>query len=181
MFIRLLLPLTLRCRSLSTTAYTNVNRAVVYSGNGPPSSVVHAMSYPALPSPSPGTLNLRMLLAPVNPADINVIEGVYPSKPSPSTFPASPDSGMPLYVGGNEGVAEVQALGSGTESSGIQVGDWVILTRPQSGTWSTSRNVGIQSVLKVPRRKGLTVVHAATMTVRILMDFMVHSTAVWCR
>ena len=41
-----------------------------------------------------------MLAAPINPADLNTIEGTYPKKPS---LPA---------VGGNEGVGEVCLVGA---------------------------------------------------------------------
>ena len=44
----------------------------------------------------PGEVLVRMLAAPINPADINMIEGTYPVKPD--KFPA---------IGGNEGVGEV--------------------------------------------------------------------------
>ncbi|KAI0313272.1 hypothetical protein OF83DRAFT_1142143 [Amylostereum chailletii] len=164
-------------RCFSTTSPSYANRAIVYSENGSPPSVVRALSYPTLSAPAPGTLNLRVVLAPINPSDINVVEGVYPSKPSPTTFPGSSES-LPLFVGGNEGLAEVQALGSGAESSGLKAGDWVIITRPQSGTWSSARNVRMEDVLKVPRRNGLSAVHAATMTVNpptaynMLRDFI---------
>ncbi|TFK99461.1 hypothetical protein BDV98DRAFT_570987 [Pterulicium gracile] len=55
------------------------------------------------------------------------------------------------------------------------------MTKPQSGTWSTAKNVGEGDVLKVPRPKegeGLTDVHLATLTVNpptaynVLRDFV---------
>src|SRR5437016_2319148 len=68
-------------RSFSSSARSH-DRAVVYSQNGDPSKVLRVLTYPALPTPpSPNSVNVRFLLSPIHPADINVVEGVYPSKP----------------------------------------------------------------------------------------------------
>lgn len=48
--------------------------------------------------PGPGKVRVRYLASPVNPADINQVQGVYPIKPS---LPA---------VGGNEMVGEVEEV-----------------------------------------------------------------------
>jgi hypothetical protein len=55
-----------------------------------------------------------MLAAPINPSDINSIEGVYPNKPT-----------VPGAVGGIEGVGQVQAVGPAVTAS-LSPGDWVI-------------------------------------------------------
>ncbi|KAJ7126551.1 hypothetical protein C8R43DRAFT_897703 [Mycena crocata] len=136
------------------------NRAIVYNQNGDPSQVLSALTYKSLPPPPPKTLNIRFLLAPINPADINVIQGVYPAKPSLTPLVEGRE---PVFVGGNEGLAEVTQVGS--DVSGLSGGDWVVMTKPQAGTWSTSRNVGPHDVLKLPRVEGLTEAHGATMTV----------------
>ncbi|KAG6837167.1 hypothetical protein H0H93_013757 [Arthromyces matolae] len=142
------------------------NRAVVYSNHGDPSKVLTAVSYGSLPSPPKQTLNVRFLLAPINPADINVIEGVYPAKPIPRqdlTRSGLGSSGTPAFVGGNEGLALVEEVGVGVP--GLKPGDWVVMTKPQAGTWCTTANLGMDDVEKVPRVPGLSEVHAATMTV----------------
>lgn len=142
------------------------NRAVVYAHHGDPSSVLTVLTHRPLPPPPKNTLNVRFLLAPINPADINVIEGVYPAKPDPRHDLAPSGLGSietPAFVGGNEGVAQVAEIGEGVR--GLKEGDWVIMTRPQVGTWCTSRNLGMDDVEKVPRTEGLSQVHAATMTV----------------
>ncbi|GLB41970.1 putative zinc-binding dehydrogenase [Lyophyllum shimeji] len=142
------------------------NRAVVYAQHGDPTKVLSVLSYGPLPSPPSNTVNVRFILSPVNPADINVIEGVYPTKPKPDTSLRSSalgSSDQPAYVAGNEGLAEVTEVGNGV--SGLEKKDWVIMTKPQLGTWCSSRNVGAHDVLKVPRAPGLSEVHAATMTV----------------
>ncbi|KAJ7918953.1 hypothetical protein B0H13DRAFT_1990791 [Mycena leptocephala] len=120
------------------------NRAIVYTQTGDPSQVLSALTYKSLPPPPPETVNIKYLLAPINPADVNVIQGVYPAKPS-------------------LGLAEVTQVGTGV--SGLAAGDWVVMTKAQAGTWSSSRNVGAMDVLKLPRADGLTEVHGATMTV----------------
>ncbi|KAJ7115763.1 NAD(P)-binding protein [Mycena epipterygia] len=135
------------------------NRAIVYTQNGEPSQVLSSLTFKALPPPAPNSLNIRFLLSPVNPADINVIQGVYPAKPALTPLV----NGDPVFVGGNEGLAEVTQVGSGV--SGLTRGDWVVMTKSQAGTWSSSKNVGSQDVLKLPRAAGLTEVHGATMTV----------------
>ncbi|KAK2106320.1 hypothetical protein P7K49_015834 [Saguinus oedipus] len=55
---------------------------------------------------------VKMLAAPINPSDINMIQGNYGLLPE---LPA---------VGGNEGVAQVVAVGSSV--TGLKPGDWVI-------------------------------------------------------
>jgi len=64
---------------------------------------------------------IEMLAAPINPADINTIQGVYPKKP---TLPGTP---------GNEGVGRVLAIGSSVTS--LKEGDLVIPNETNLGTW----------------------------------------------
>jgi trans-2-enoyl-CoA reductase len=104
---------------------------------------------------------LRFILSPINPADINVIEGVYRSKPEPSSFPGVKGE---VFVGGNEGLGEVTSVGEGVKS--LKLGDWVVMKDPQLGTWRSAANVREGQVLKVPRLKGLSEVNAATVMVR---------------
>ncbi|XP_039161882.1 enoyl-[acyl-carrier-protein] reductase, mitochondrial-like [Eucalyptus grandis] len=64
-----------------------------------------------------------MLAAPINPSDINSIEGVYPVRPH---LPA---------VGGREGVGEVHLVGSAVKD--LSPGDLVIPSPLSVGTWQT--------------------------------------------
>ncbi|KAG5732859.1 hypothetical protein E4T56_gene7945 [Termitomyces sp. T112] len=142
------------------------NRAVFYAQHGDPTKVLNVLSYRSLPPPAKNTLNVRFLLAPINPADINVIQGVYPAKPEPryDLVPSGLGSSeTSVFVAGNEGLAQVAEVGEGVQ--GLKEGDWVIMTKPQVGTWCTGKNVGMDDVEKVPRVEGLSEVHAATMTV----------------
>lgn len=152
-------------RAFRTSTVCLGQRAVVYSKNGDPSSVLSAVSFPDLPPPAPGTANVRFLLSPINPADINVIEGVYPARPSPDTNLSS--DACPVFVAGNEGVAEVLSVGDGVTD--LMERDWVVMTKPQMGTWVSSRNVCVENVLKVDS-SGLSAVQAATLTVRVFVE-----------
>ncbi|KIM90612.1 hypothetical protein PILCRDRAFT_812366 [Piloderma croceum F 1598] len=143
-------------RHFSTSSAFFANRAIVYHSNGNPRSVLSALTFPSLRSPPPNSLNIKYLLAPVNPADINVIEGVYPSKPSPTKL--NSDN---VFVAGNEGLAEVTGVGSGV--SGFENGQWVVTGKQQCGTWRSGANVNVEDVIKVP--KGASEVGAATITV----------------
>ncbi|CAL1714850.1 unnamed protein product [Somion occarium] len=100
---------------LSTSSVLLANRAIVYSSFGNPSEVLSAITYPDLPPPPSKSLNVKYILSPINPADLNVIENKYHSKPSPvsSLSEGRHKFPEPHYVGGNEGLAEV------TESVGL--------------------------------------------------------------
>ncbi|KAI0731214.1 NAD(P)-binding protein [Earliella scabrosa] len=154
----------------STSRTRHANRAVVYTENGNPAEVLRVQSYDPLPPPPPGSLNIRFCLAPINPSDINLIQGVYPVQPAQLQL-----SGEQVFVGGNEGVAEVTETGTGVE--GIQKGDKVVVSRPQFGTWSSSRVLRAEDVIKLPS-SGLSEVNAATITVNpptaynMLTDFV---------
>jgi len=156
-------------RSFSTTPRL-CDRAVVYSQNGDPETVLSVLTYPNLPTPPPpNSVNIRLLLAPINPADINVVQGVYPSKPTKTDALAPSGKGSEdeaVFVGGNEGLAEVTSVGQGVQT--IREGDWVILTKQQAGTWATDRNVSTVDVLRVPDGKAIGPVRAATLTVGII-------------
>lgn len=154
-------PIATSARLFSTSARIQTNRAIIYSQNGQPADVLRALSIPDLTRPpSPQTVNLRFILSPINPADVNVIEGVYPSKPRPSSFPGVEGE---VFVGGNEGLGEVTSVGEGVKS--LKRGDWVVMKAPQLGTWRSAANVREEQVLKVPRLKGLSEVNASTMMV----------------
>ncbi|KAI6038001.1 hypothetical protein EDC04DRAFT_3114038 [Pisolithus marmoratus] len=150
--------LLLSTRTFATSSVYQRNRAIVYRKNGNPSEVLSVLTYPDLPPPPPNTANIRFRLSPINPADINVVEGVYPAKPVPFDL-LSQDA--PVYVGGNEGLAEVVQVGDGVGE--LRKGDWVVMTKSQIGTWASARNVHVQDILKVP--SDLEEAQAATLTV----------------
>lgn len=165
----------LRCasRPFSSSIVVQARRAVVYSDNGNPADNLEVLSVPhVLKPPRPSTLNIRFLLSPINPSDINVIEGVYPAKPAPrkrkDLLPAASDDTDRVFVGGNEGLAEVMEVGEGVQ--GLKSGDWVVMVKQQAGTWCSDTNVLEQDVVRIPKVEGRlpSEVNAAMMTVCFL-------------
>lgn len=80
-----------------------------------------------------GEVRLKILAAPVNPADLNFIEGTYGVKPE---LPAVP---------GIEGCGEVVA----SRSPDFQPGDRAILLR-RAGTWATEVAVPAEHLFRLP-------------------------------
>ena len=89
-----------------------------FSSFGQPSEVIELSESPAKKL-EPGEIRLQMLYAPINPADINYIQGIYGIKPE---LPAIP---------GLEGCGEVIE----SRSDKLQAGDLVITIKPV-GTWA---------------------------------------------
>lgn len=127
----------------------------------------HSIS-PSLPAK---TLLLRTLAAPLNPADINQLQGVYPSKPP---FTALLGTASPSAVAGNEACFEVVSLSSSVSS--VQKGDWVIMKNTGFGTWRTHALAQESDVIRV-EKEGLSAVQVGTVGVnpctayRMLKDF----------
>lgn len=96
--------------------------AVVYETLGAPDQVLRLVQMDAQELKD-GEVCVKMLAAPINPSDINRIEGTYPMRP---TVPA---------VGGTEGVGVVVAVTPGVRN--LKVDDWVIPSHPHLGTWRT--------------------------------------------
>ena len=145
-------------RGLSTAAH---GLAAVYHSHGDPSAVLRVEPLPPPPPLGGGEVLVRWLAAPVNPSDINQVQGSYKLLPP---LPA---------VGGNEGVGEVAALGADVRS--LVLGQRV-LAQAGAGTW---RTVGVHSADELlPCPHGLDLASAATLAVnpltalRMLQDFM---------
>ncbi|XP_058780165.1 enoyl-[acyl-carrier-protein] reductase, mitochondrial-like [Vicia villosa] len=134
-----------------SSAASPPSKAVVYEAHGQPDEVTKLVNIPGVELKE-NDVCVKMLAAPVNPSDINRIQGVYPVRPEP---PA---------VGGYEGVGEVYSVGSAVTS--FSPGDWVIPSPPSFGTWQTYI-VKDQNVWhKV--NKGVPMEYAATITVNPL-------------
>ncbi|CAO3697170.1 unnamed protein product [Umbelopsis ramanniana] len=147
--------------------------AMVYAKYGKPSEVLRIQTH-TLPDIKPQDVHIRFLAAPINPADCNQVEGVYPIKPP---FNTSLDSDEPVAVGGNEGVAEIIALGD--QVKGFNVGDKVVMAQAGRGTWRTHAALPASDVQLLPGfNNQVSLVHAATLTVnpstayRMLKDFV---------
>jgi len=108
------------------------------------------------------SLLLEFLASPINPSDINQVQGVYPIRPD-----------LPNAIGGNEGVARVVKVGSSLKE--WKVGQLVFPSTACFGTWRTNAIAQPQQLQKLPDDIGL--VAAATMSVnlfsayRMLKDF----------
>ena len=94
----------------------------------------------------PGNVLVRILAAPVNPADLNTIEGTYGVKPP---LPATP---------GIEGCGVVEL----SNSADFEVGDRVIFLR-RASTWASHTTVPGESLFKLP--PGLDPLQAAMLKV----------------
>lgn len=147
--------------SVTTTKRYSVKATkLVYSDYGDPVKVVRKEEE-TLDDLKPNEIIIKMLAAPVNPADINTIQGKYPARP---TLPAVP---------GNEGVGEIVEIG--TEVKDLAVGDRVVPLSSGLGTWRTYAKLSVENALSIPKKLGL--VEAATLTVnpctayRMLRDF----------
>ncbi|KAF8436769.1 hypothetical protein BGX38DRAFT_1332929 [Terfezia claveryi] len=145
-------------------------KALVYSAYGQPKDVLSLHKYSISPAYSK-TLNVRLLASPINPADINQIEGVYPSKPPFTQLLGTP---TPSAVAGNEGLCEVISVG--IDVVNFKPGDRAIFFAPGFGTWRTHAVVPDEQFLgAVPR--DIPILSAATVSVnpctgyRLLTDF----------
>jgi trans-2-enoyl-CoA reductase len=105
-------------------------KAAVYETHGNPAEVLRVVDCP-WPQPGPNEVVVKMSAAPINPADLNSIEGKYAIK---ATLPATP---------GMEGAGVVIEVGSAVRD--LAVGTQVIL--PHSfGTW---REVAVSTADKL--------------------------------
>src|SRR4029077_262635 len=75
-------------------------KAAVFDTFGEPSKVLRVREVPD-PKPGPGQVRVRMILSPINPSDLMVVQGRYGVLP---TLPATP---------GFEGVGVVDEVGPG--------------------------------------------------------------------
>ena len=99
---------------------------------GKPTEVLEVAEFSPKP-PEAGEVLVRILAAPINPADLNTIEGTYGVKPE---LPAVP---------GIEGCGEVVESGS----ADYQPGDRVIFLR-RAATWATHTTVSADALFKLP-------------------------------
>ncbi|CAD5222744.1 unnamed protein product [Bursaphelenchus xylophilus] len=145
---------------LSTRSLTA--KKLVYEGYGDPAEVVKLQEFELPDSLGPNEVQIRWNAAPVNPADINQLQGVYPVKPK---LPA---------IAGNEGSATVEKVGP--KVSVFKPGDLVIPSQSGLGTWRTHSIHGEDEMF--PLDPKLNHIHASTFQVnpptayRMLHDFV---------
>ena len=110
--------------------------AAVYDTHGNPADVLRLESRP-WPTPGEGEAIVKMRAAPINPADLNQIEGKYPVR---AELPATP---------GFEGAGVVAEVG--TNVTNVGAGDLVILPH-NVGTWRDAIAVKAEDLVVVPAR-----------------------------
>jgi len=107
--------------------------------------------------------------------DADTIQGRYPWKPA---IRKDLVEGEQFYICGNEGLAEVVSLGAHLDPKQWKIGDWVLMGKPQLGTWQSHTNLPADDVVKLARSEHLTETQAATMSVnmstayRMLKDYL---------
>jgi trans-2-enoyl-CoA reductase len=134
--------------------------AAVYEKHGNPADVLHVETRP-WPTPAAEQALVKMSAAPINPADLNQIEGKYPVRPE---LPATP---------GFEGAGLIVELGANVK--GLTSGALVILPH-NVGTWRDALAVKAEDLVVVP--DGIEAVQAATLKInpltawRLLHDYV---------
>jgi len=145
--------------------YSTISKAMVCEKHGQPKDVLNLKEL-KISKVKDNEVLVKFLASPINPSDINQIEGVYPIKPRFKEFGA---------VGGNEGVAEVVAVGPKVQN--LVVGDWVIPDTKAFGTWQTFAASPENEFQKISKN-GISKISAATISVnpptayRMLKDFV---------
>ncbi|KAL2209135.1 NAD(P)-binding protein [Sarocladium strictum] len=132
-------------------------KSLVYTKTGEPSDVLKLHTHSISPSLPSSAVLLRALASPINPADINTVQGTYGVKPEFNSLIGTPE---PSALPGNEGVFEVLNPGS----SGLAKGDWVIPASTQFGTWRTHAVTDADKLFKVDKT-GLSAAQVATVSI----------------
>ena len=110
-------------------------KAAVYETHGNPADVLRVVDLPR-PEAAANEVVVRMSAAPINPADLNSIEGKYPIK---APLPATP---------GMEGAGVVVEVGSAVRA--LAVGEQVILPH-NFGTWREIAVVAADRLVTAPK------------------------------
>jgi trans-2-enoyl-CoA reductase len=109
-------------------------KAAIYETHGNPAEVLRVVEQP-WPTPAPDEVVVKMSAAPINPADLNSIEGKYPIRPA---LPATP---------GMEGAGVVVELGSNVRD--LALGRQVILPHG-FGTWREIAVIPAEKLVATP-------------------------------
>src|SRR5437762_4013286 len=134
--------------------------AAVYETHGNPADVLRIESRPS-PAPAPDEALVQMRAAPINPADLNQIEGKYPVRAELPATPGFEGAGIVIDAGGN--------------ASKIPAGTLVILPH-NLGTWREAVAVRASDLVAVPPE--IDPVHAAMLKInpmtawRLLHDYV---------
>lgn len=110
------------------------SKSIVFHEFGSPESVLSLVEE-AVPEPRAGEILIRVEASPINPADLNIIEGKYPKRPE---LPAVP---------GMEGAGVIARVGP--EVPGFSVGDRVLVPHG-IGAWREYVTVPASAVFSIP-------------------------------
>ena len=135
-------------------------KAVIYERHGNPADVLRIEAQP-WPKPAADEAVVEMRAAPINPADLNAIEGKYPARPQLPAIPGFEGAGVIVDVG-----ADVTT---------IKAGALVVLPH-NIGTWREALAVKANDLVAVPPE--VEPVHAAMLKInpmtawRLLHDYV---------
>jgi trans-2-enoyl-CoA reductase len=142
-------------------------KAIVYERHGNPAEVLQIQTQP-WPKPAADEAVVEMRAAPINPADINAIEGKYPGRREVPAVPGFEGAGVVVEVGENV--------------STINKGALVILPH-NIGTWREAIAVKASELVPVPPE--IEPVHAAMLKInpmtawRLLHDYVALARGDW--
>src|SRR5215211_455279 len=134
--------------------------AAVYETHGNPADVLHVETRPC-PTPAADEAVVKMYAAPINPADLNQIEGKYPVRPELPATPGFEGAGVVIELG-----ADVQGLTSGR----------LVILPHNIGTWRDAVAAKAKELVVVP--DGIEPVQAAMLKInpltawRLLHDYV---------
>lgn len=147
----------------TTTSIPNTTLAAQYTERGNPTDVIKLTELSL--QCNDDELIIQMVAAPINPSDINMIEGTYMIKPE-----------LPAIAGG-EGVGRIVYIGKSVVDKSLELNDLVIQATGGLGTWCTYNIRKPNDVLKIPGIHDIDVLQAATLSVnpcsayRMLHDY----------
>ncbi|PYK64874.1 MAG: alcohol dehydrogenase [Verrucomicrobia bacterium] len=137
----------------------NINVAV-YERHGNPPDVLRVESQP-WPAPAPDEVVVKMRAAPINPADLNQIEGKYPVRPELPAIPGFEGAGVVVEIG-----ADVKSVTNGA----------LVIVPHNIGTWRDAIAVKADELVIIPA--GIEPVDAAMLKInpmtawRLLHDYV---------
>eukprot|EP00775_Hariotina_reticulata_P004732 gene4732-4982_t len=128
---------------------SSTSTALLFERNGEPADVLQLHDQQHLPALKDTDITVEILSAPINPSDINTIQGKYPLQPQ---LPGIP---------GHEGVGRVVNVGG--QVSGLSPGDHVVPLASALGTWRSAGVFAADDWHKVPA--DLAIPSAATLCI----------------
>jgi trans-2-enoyl-CoA reductase len=135
-------------------------KAIVYERHGNPADVLQIETQP-WPTPDADEAVVEMRAAPINPADINAIEGKYPGRREVPAIPGFEGAGVVVDVGAN-----VSTIANGA----------LVILPHNIGTWREALAVKASELVAVPPE--IEPVHAAMLKInpmtawRLLHDYV---------